>query len=491
MTSLLTDSQADLLIYGMGENPFYDILDRLKKGIPLNKIKDVRGTCVRLPVSEEDSLIDKGYVKLPSHADILNDKLNYAKAFSVESKNTDALNANVLFQTQNNGEIVLQNLPAYPLTVEQMDKIYAFNYMRTYHPIYESEGGIKSIEEVKFSVVSHRGCFGSCSFCAINYHQGRRIQKRSDESIISEVELLTKDKDFKGYIHDLSGPSANFREPACDKQKTCGVCKNRYCIGNKPCPNLKVDHTGFINLLRKVRAVKGVKKVFIRSGLRYDYLTYDSNKEILPELVKHHISGQLKVAPEHISNNVLKIMNKPPFSVYKQFFNEYKRVNEKEGKKQFLVPYLISSHPGCTISDAVELTEYLKSIGYMPKQVQDFYPTPSTRSTCIYYTGVDPDTMEKVFVPKTAEEKRMQRALLQYRMPENRDLVNKAYILNGLNNVNENSRKKSTNNGENANKKSGKNVMKTKNINKNKKEFIHGEKIHRNILSSGKNKKKK
>lgn len=430
--SLLVDSGADLLIYGMGENPIWDILSLIKKGIPLLKIKDVRGTCYKCDESKKQDLLNKGYTELPSYEDILKDKKLYAKSFKEESRNLDSLNANVIFQQQKGGQIVVQNKPAFALTVEQMDKVYALPYMRDYHYSYKEEGGIKSIEEVKFSVVSHRGCFGSCSFCAINYHQGRRVVKRSDESILNEVELLTKDKDFKGYIHDLSGPSANFREPACENQKKCGVCKDRYCIGNTPCKNLKVDHSGFINLLRKVRKVKGVKKVFIRSGLRYDYLLYDKDKTILSELVEHHISGQLKVAPEHISDKVLKIMNKPSFRVYKDFADMYQKANQKLNKKQFLVPYLISSHPGCNIEEAVKLTEYLKSINYMPEQVQDFYPTPSTRSTCIYYTGIDPDTMQEVYVPKKPEEKRMQRALLQYRLPQNKESVNKAYILAGL-----------------------------------------------------------
>ncbi|MBO5926140.1 MAG: YgiQ family radical SAM protein, partial [Clostridia bacterium] len=371
--------------------------------------------------------------ELPSYEDIVKDKKNYAISFKEESRNTDAINATELFQVQKSGDIVLQNKPAFPLTTKQMDKIYAFPYMRKCHDSYLKEGGIKSIEEVQFSVVSHRGCYGSCAFCAINYHQGRRIQKRSDESILSEIELLTKEENFKGYIHDLSGPSSNFREPACDKQLKCGVCKDRYCIGNKPCPNLKVDHTGFIELLRKARKIKGVKKVFIRSGIRYDYITYDSKcNEILKELAINHISGQLKVAPEHISDNVLKIMNKPSFKVYKEFSEKYKEINKKIGKNQFLVPYLISSHPGSTLSDAITLTEYLKSINYMPEQVQDFYPTPSTRATCIYYTGIDPDTLKEVFVPKTSAEKRMQRALLQYKLPKNRDIVKQAYLLNGI-----------------------------------------------------------
>lgn len=446
MQSILIDSKADLLIYGMGENPIWDILALVKKGVPITKIRDVRGTVVKYPNTAKEELKNKGYKELPSYSDIILDKKNYAISFKEESRNTDALNADVLFQEQSSGEIVLQNKPAYPLTTEQMDKIYSLPYMRRCHDEYLKEGGIKSIEEVKFSVVSHRGCFGSCAFCAINYHQGRRIQKRSDQSILNEIELLTKDKDFKGYIHDLSGPSSNFREPACDKQCKSGVCKDRYCIGNKPCPNLKVDHTSFIELLRKARRVNGVKKVFIRSGLRYDYLTYDKNCDaLLLELCKNHISGQLKVAPEHVSDNVLKVMNKPSFSVYKTFANKYREVNKKAGKEQFLVPYLISSHPGCTIVDAVKLTEYLKSIGYMPEQVQDFYPTPSTRATCIYYTGIDPDTLKEVYVPKSPNEKRMQRALLQYRLPKNRDLVNKAYILaNVKDNKNEVKGKKPT-----------------------------------------------
>ena len=432
MPSLLTESGADMLIYGMGENVFWDISKLLKKGIPISKIKDVNGTCIAYPKEKESEFIKKGYVRLPSYSEILSDKLNYAKSFKEESRNTDARNASVLFQEQNNGQIVVQNKPAYPLTQSQMDKVYSFNYMRTYHPIYESEGGIRSISEVKFSVTSHRGCFGSCSFCAINYHQGRAIQTRSDESILSEIELLTKDKDFKGYIHDLSGPSANFRKPSCKYQEKCGVCKDRYCIGTSPCKNLEVDHTGFLNLLRKARAITGVKKVFIRSGIRYDYIMYDKNTAVLNELVKHHISGQLKVAPEHISDNVLKVMNKPPFKVYKEFAKRYEQINLKEGKKQFLVPYLISSHPGCKLNDAIELTEYLKSINYMPMQVQDFYPTPSTRATCMYYTGIDPDTLKSVYIPSSPLEKRMQRALLQYRLPKNKEIIKKAYVLAGI-----------------------------------------------------------
>ena len=431
MRSVLYDSGADMLIYGMGENPIKDVLALVARGVPLAKIKDVRGTLVLRRVEERARLIEKGGVEMPSYTECKTDKTLYAKAFRQQSRNTDALNAAVIFQQQDDEWLAVQNLPAFALTEKEMDEIYALPFERTYHPMYEKEGGIKSIEEVKFSVTSHRGCFGSCSYCALNYHQGRRVQKRSDESILKEIELLTADKDFKGYIHDLSGPSANFREPSCEKQLKYGVCKDKYCIGFKPCKNLRVDHSGFISLLEKARRIPKVKKVFIRSGIRFDYVMYDADKSVLDTLVKHHISGQLKVAPEHCSSKVLACMNKPDFSVYKSFAERYRLANERLGKKQYLVPYLISSHPQCNVKEAVELTEYLKSIHYMPEQVQDFYPTPSTRSTCMFYTGIDPDTMEKVYVPKSPEEKRMQRALLQYRKAENARLVEKAYRIAG------------------------------------------------------------
>ena len=433
MQSVLTESGADMLVYGMGEKPFWEILERIERHIPITKIKDVRGTCVKIDKSEVEGFVVKGAKVLPSFDEVSSDKMKYAKAFRLQEINTDALNADVLIQKQKTGEYILQNKPAYPLTEEEMDEIYSLPYMRTWHPMYDKEGGIKSIEEVKFSVTSHRGCYGSCSFCSINYHQGRRIQKRSDKSIIDEIEMLTHDKDFKGYINDLSGPSANFREPACEKQKTLGVCKDKYCIGFTPCKNLKVDHTGFLELLKKARAVKGVKKIFIRSGIRYDYIVYDKKSNVLEVLCEHHISGQLKVAPEHMSDRVLKAMNKPSFSVYKTFADKYKAINTAIGKKQFIVPYLISSHPESRVEDAVKLTEYLKSIHYMPEQVQDFYPTPSTRATCMYYTGIDPDTLTEVYVPKNPKEKAMQRALLQYRLPKNAELVREAYGKCGIN----------------------------------------------------------
>ncbi|MBQ8726504.1 MAG: YgiQ family radical SAM protein [Clostridia bacterium] len=431
MQSILTESGADMLIYGMGERPVWDILERLSKHIPLHKIKDVRGTSVVIGGDEVESYRQKGAVIIPSYDEVRSDKMKYAKAFRAQERNTDAINADILIQKQTDGRYVLQNKPAYPLTEQEMDEVYSLPYERTWHPMYDKEGGIKSIEEVKFSVTSHRGCYGSCSFCSINYHQGRRIQKRSDKSIIDEITLLTKDKDFKGYINDLSGPSANFREPACEKQLTLGVCKDRYCIGYTPCKNLKVDHTGFLELLKKARAVPGVKKVFIRSGIRYDYVVYDKTSNVLEVLCAHHISGQLKVAPEHMSDRVLKAMNKPSFAVYKTFADKYKAINASIGKKQFIVPYLISSHPESRVEDAVKLTEYLKSIHYMPEQVQDFYPTPSTRATCMYYTGIDPDTLQEVYVPKAPREKAMQRALLQYRLPKNAELIKEAYRLCG------------------------------------------------------------
>ncbi|MBO7377553.1 MAG: YgiQ family radical SAM protein, partial [Clostridia bacterium] len=431
LPSILTDSGADLLIYGMGERPIKEIMSLVARGVPVEKIKDVRGTCVLRHFSEVDKLLERGAAMMPSFVECKTDKLSYAKAFRQQSRNTDAMNAAVLIQMQDEEWAVVQNQPAFPLSEEEMDAVYALPFERTYHPMYEAEGGIKSIEEVKFSVTSHRGCFGSCSYCAINFHQGRIVQKRSDESILSEIELLTRDKDFKGYVHDLSGPSANFREPACEKQKKYGACKDKYCIGYTPCKNLKVDHSGFIELLRKARKIPKVKKVFIRSGIRFDYIEYDKDKTVLEELITHHVSGQLKVAPEHCSEKVLKRMNKPSFSVYKKFAESYRVANERLGKKQYIVPYLISSHPDCGVKEAVELTEYLKSIHYMPEQVQDFYPTPSTRSTCMFYTGIDPDTMESVYVPRSPEEKRMQRALLQYRKPENRALVEKAYKIAG------------------------------------------------------------
>ena len=431
MPSILTDSGADLLIYGMGEKPILDLLEKVNKGIPLSKIKDVRGTCFLTDRDSALKYLEKGAVMLPSYKEVLTDKKEYAKAFKKQARNIDPINAAYLIQEQKDNMFLIQNLPQFPMTEKEMDFVFALPYERTYHPMYEECGGIKALEEVKFSVTSHRGCFGSCSFCAINYHQGRRVQKRSFESIIEECKNMTEDKDFKGYIHDVGGATANFRNPSCDIQEKNGVCKDKYCIGAVPCKNLKIDHSEYLRLLQTIRKLPKIKKVFIRSGIRYDYLMYDKNEQFFNELVKYHISGQLKVAPEHSSGRVLEKMNKPSFELYKKFTDKFKQINERNNLKQFIVPYFISSHPSCGVKEAVELTEYLKSIGYMPMQVQDFYPTPSTRSTCMFYTGIDPDTMEEVYTPKSYEDKKMQRALLQYRKPENRELVRKAYIIAG------------------------------------------------------------
>ncbi len=431
LPSILVSSRADLLIYGMGEKPFWDILALVRKGVPLSDIKDVRGTAYlssydKLSSAVKEDIHNNVIRFCPSYQEVLRDKLAYVKSFNMQSQNADPASAVALIQKHGNSYLV-QNKPQLPLTEKEMDYTYALPYEGEYHPSYTK--GVPAITEVKFSITSHRGCFGSCSYCALTFHQGRRISKRSKQSIVAHARQLTQKADFKGYINDIGGPTANFRNNACEKQEKYGACKDKLCIGYEPCPNLKVDHSEYIEILRAVRDIEGIKKVFIRSGIRYDYLMMEKDDRVFDEIVQHHISGQLKVAPEHSSEKVLKLMNKPTFTLYKQFADRYKRVNAKLNKKQFVVPYLISSHPGCTIKDAVELTEYLKSIGYMPEQVQDFYPTPSTRSTCMYYTGIDPNTMQEIFVPKTAEEKRMQRALLQYRLKENLPTVNLAYKL--------------------------------------------------------------
>ncbi|MBQ2712889.1 MAG: YgiQ family radical SAM protein [Clostridia bacterium] len=436
MPSVMQDACLDLLIYGMGEKPFFDILDMLDKGIPLAKIRSVRGTAYlstkeELPQKLQKAIKEgeKGVTVIPSLREVTASKEQYADAFYLQMQNTDPFNAEVLVQQQEGGLLLVQNLPQYPLSVEEMDAVYALPYERLPHPMYKE--GVPAIEEVRFSLTAQRGCFGSCSFCALTYHQGRHIQKRSEQSIVQEARLLTTLPDFKGYIHDVGGPTANFRNPACDKQKTHGACKDKFCIGNKPCKNLKVDHREYAALLRAVAEVKGVKKVFVRSGIRYDYLMYDPDDSFFRQLVTHHVSGQLKVAPEHCAEGVLAVMNKPNFELYRRFTEKYRVLTRQAGKEQYVVPYFISSHPGCTVRDAVKLTEYLKSIRYMPLQVQDFYPTPSTRSTCIFYTGIDPVTKKKLFVPRSLEEKSMQRALLQYRKPENRAIIERALIAAG------------------------------------------------------------
>lgn len=426
--SILVDSSADILSYGMGEHSMIEIAEALDSGIDVKDITFVRGTCYRtkdISGAPEDSII------LPDYDSLSKDRLEYARSFYTQYINTDPYSAKTLVEGYGNRGYVVQNPPAYPLTQMEMDDVYDLPYMNNYHPIYEEAGGIPAISEIKFSLTSNRGCFGGCSFCALTFHQGRIIQTRSHESLIKEAERMTHDPDFKGYIHDVGGPTANFRHKSCAKQDKYGVCTNKQCLFPEPCRNLKVDHKDYVELLRKLEAVPGVKKVFIRSGIRFDYVMADSNDEFLKELCEKHISGQLRVAPEHVSDNVLRMMGKPQNSVYEKFIDRYKRVNAKTGKQQYVVPYLMSSHPGSTLKEAVELAEYVRDIGYMPEQVQDFYPTPSTISTCMYYTGVDPRTMKPVYVPHNPHEKAMQKALMMYRKPENYDLVKEALIKAG------------------------------------------------------------
>ena len=425
--SILMDSGADLISYGMGERSIVEIADALNAGINVKDITFIEGTVYKTQTLE--NIYD--YIKLPSFAEIKASKETYARSFYIQYCNTDPFVAKKLVEEYNDGIYVVQNTPAKPLSQPEMDRVYALNYMRNYHPSYEEAGGVPAISEVKFSLVSNRGCFGGCSFCALTFHQGRIIQTRSHESIINEAKQIIWDKDFKGYIHDVGGPTANFRHTSCNKQLTKGVCPNKQCLFPNPCKNLIVDHSDYLKLLRKLRELPKVKKVFIRSGIRFDYLMCDSDDTFMREMVEHHISGQLKVAPEHISDNVLQMMGKPENAVYEKFINKYKKLNEKMGKKQFVVPYLMSSHPGSKLEDAIALAEYLRDLGYMPEQVQDFYPTPSTISTCMYYTGLDPRTMKPVYVPINPHEKAMQRALIQYRNPKNYDLVHEALVKAG------------------------------------------------------------
>ena len=425
--SILIDSGADIISYGMGEHSIIEIADALNAGIDIHDITFIKGTVYKTKTL--DNL--ENYIELPSYDDIVNSKEMYAKSFYTQYKNTDPFTARILVEKVKEKMYVVQNPPAMPLTEVEMDDIYSLPYMRNYHPMYEKDGGIPALSEIKFSITSNRGCFGGCSFCALTFHQGRIIQVRSHKSIIDEAVQMTKDADFKGYIHDVGGPTANFRHTSCDKQLTKGVCMNKQCLFPKPCPNLKVDHSDYIKLLRELRALPGVKKVFIRSVIRFDYCMCDSDDTFINELCKYHISGQLRVAPEHISDNVLNKMGKPSNDVYEGFLKRYQRINKKTGKEQFVVPYLMSSHPGSTMKEAIELAEYIRDLGYMPEQVQDFYPTPSTLSTCMYYTGLDPATMDKVYTPVSHHEKAMQRALIQYRNPENYELVKEALIKNG------------------------------------------------------------
>ena len=420
--SVLVESQADLISYGMGERSIVEIAEALEAGLPVSSLTYIPGTvCL---VHREEDLEDA--VRLPSYEALKAEKRKYAESFYTQYRNTDPFSGKRLAEPYGRKLFVLQNPPAKPLTQMEMDDIYALPFVGTYAPVYEQAGGIPAIREVKFSLVSCRGCFGGCSFCALTFHQGRIIQTRSHESLLAEAKRMTQNPDFKGYIHDVGGPTANFRKPSCTKQLTHGVCTNRQCLFPKPCQNLKADHKDYLSLLRKLRKLPGVKKVFIRSGIRYDYVMADPDDTFLRELCEYHVSGQLKVAPEHVSDRVLSRMGKPEFSVYQGFADRYKKMNEKLGKKQYLVPYLISSHPGSTLKDAIALAEAVRDMGYMPEQVQDFYPTPSTISTCMYYTGLDPRTMEDVAIIRNPHQKAMQRALIQYRDPSNYDLVREA-----------------------------------------------------------------
>ena len=420
--SVLLDSGADIVSYGMGEKSIVAIADSLAAGLDVSDVTFVPGTAYRT------RSIDHVYepVILPEFEALQADKLEFARSFGLQYRNLDPFSAHPLVEEYPHGVYVVQNPPSEPLTTEEFDAVYALPYERTWHPSYDAAGGVPALAEVKFSLVSNRGCLGDCSFCALNFHQGRIIQARSHESILEEARAMTEAPDFKGYIHDVGGPTANFRIPACEKQLTHGACPNKRCLSPKPCRQLRVTHEDYLGLLRELRALPKVKKVFVRSGIRFDYALLDKDRSFIRELVEHHVSGQLRVAPEHVSDAVLGVMGKPGRAVYDEFVREFERINRELGKEQYLVPYLMSSHPGSTLKEAVELAEYCRDLGFNPEQVQDFYPTPSTISTCMYYTGVDPRTMEPVYVAKNPHEKALQRALIQYRNPKNRDLVREA-----------------------------------------------------------------
>ena len=424
--SVLLDSQADILMYGMGERSVVELADALNAGMDVKDITWVDGTV--FACKEVDEAVPK--IILPSYDALCKDKRKYAESFYLQYQNTDPFTAKRLVEPYGD-RFVVQNPPQKPLTQQEMDRVYALPYARTWHPSYEKAGGVPAIAEVQFSLISNRGCFGACSFCALTFHQGRIIQTRSHQSILAEAQKMVWDPNFKGYIHDVGGPTANFRQPACPKQLTKGACQNRQCLFPTPCKNMVADHSDYLSLLRKLRQLPNVKKVFIRSGIRFDYLLADKSDVFFKELVKYHVSGQLKVAPEHVADPVLDLMGKPRNEVYERFLAKYKRLNEQFGLKQYVVPYLMSSHPGSTLKEAVALAEYLRDLGYMPEQVQDFYPTPSTISTVMYYTGLDPRTMKPVYVPTNPHEKAMQRALIQYRNPKNYALVHEALVKAG------------------------------------------------------------
>ena len=425
--SILIDSRADILTYGMGENILRRIATLLDKGVPIRKIRDVRG-CVY--VAKPGDTVHFDSVEVGDYNTLKTDKAAYAKAFAIQYKNTDSVRGKAIIEYYDD-KMIVQNPPMPPLEREELDKVYALPYARDYHPDYKELGGVPAITEVKFSVTHNRGCFGACNFCALAFHQGREVRSRSEQSVIEEARKITKLPDFKGYIHDVGGPTANFRYPACDKQLKDGVCANRKCLAPTPCKNLKVDHKEYAHLLSEIEALDGVKKVFVRSGIRFDYLIYDDDDSFFRQLVSHHVSGQLKVAPEHCANNTLSMMGKPPIEVYEKFKKKYFKLCDEAGLEQYLVPYLMSSHPGTTINDAVEMAVWLKKWGYMPEQVQDYYPTPGTISTVMYYTGINPMNGKSVYVTNDYHEKQLQRALLQYSKPENANLVREALKLAG------------------------------------------------------------
>ena len=417
--SILIDSGADLISYGMGEHSILEIAEALDSGIPIEEITYIAGTVYRT----KDLLRAYEPIILPSFEEFKENKAVYAESFATQYRNTDPFTAKAMAESYGNRGYVIQNPPAMPLSTQEMDDVYDLPFTGEYHPMYKKKGGIPALEEIKFSLTSNRGCFGGCNFCALTFHQGRILQTRSHDSIIREAVKMTKAPDFKGYIHDVGGPTADFRHPSCKKQLTKGVCQNRQCLFPTPCKNLQADHKDYVLLLRKLRDIPGVKKVFVRSGVRFDYVLADPDKTFLRELVKYHVSGQLRVAPEHVSDQVLHYMGKPSHQVYLRFLEEFDKADKQAQKDQYAIPYFMSSHPGCTMKEAVKLAEYVRDLGYTPEQVQDFYPTPSTLSTCMYYTGIHPITKEKVYVPKNPHEKAIQRALMQYKNPANRELV--------------------------------------------------------------------
>ena len=470
--SILFDSRADILIYGMGERQIVEIAKQLEQGVPVKQITNVDGTCY---ISSE---IPDNAKEIPSMEDCREDKKSYAVSCREQYYEQNPYLGSVLVQ-KHGDKYLVQNKPQTPLSTKELDRVFSLKYMRNYHPMYEESGGIDAIKEVKFSIAANRGCFGGCNFCALAFHQGRIVTSRSVESVVREAQEMVWDPEFKGYIHDVGGPTANFTAVSCEKQKTHGACKNKQCLFPSVCKNMKVDHKKYLQMLRRLREIDGVKKVFIRSGIRFDYLLADKNEEFFNELCEHHISGQLKVAPEHISDNVLRYMGKPENKVYNGFYDKFYKINEKIGKKQYLVPYLMSSHPGSTIHDAIKLAQYLNAHRINPQQVQDFYPTPGTISTCMYYTELDPFTMEKVYVPKSYKEKTLQRALLQFRNPANRALVEEALKLahrEDLIGFSDKCLIRPTNNNQNRRNTNGKTTFRQRGISKNKRTAERGSK---------------